>query len=144
MPFHMSLGRQGSLVDAHKYNYRFLPHSTAEELLEGQPILKYLPHQPTEVSLASFLFFYFFQRFYLFLERGEGTEKERRETSMCGCLSCAPTWDLTHNPDLCPDWKSNPQSFRPQVIPQSLSHTSQGSINPLSLGIMSRRPLVKM
>ena len=28
---------------------------------------------------------------YLFLERGEGREKGR-ETSMCGCLSCAPTW----------------------------------------------------
>ena len=28
---------------------------------------------------------------YLFLERGEGKEKER-DTSMCGCLSHAPYW----------------------------------------------------
>ena len=32
---------------------------------------------------------------YLFLERGEGREKEKeRETSVCGCLSHAPTRDL--------------------------------------------------
>ena len=29
---------------------------------------------------------------YLFLERGEGREKEM-ETSMCGCLLCAPHWE---------------------------------------------------
>ena len=34
-------------------------------------------------------FFFFFLRFYSFLERGEEREKER-ETSMCGCLSSAP------------------------------------------------------
>ena len=28
---------------------------------------------------------------YIFLERGEGKERER-ETAMCGCLSCAPYW----------------------------------------------------
>ena len=34
----------------------------------------------------------FFKDFiYLFLEKGEGREKER-ETSMCGCLSCTPNW----------------------------------------------------
>ena len=33
--------------------------------------------------------FFFFLRFYSFLERGEEREKER-ETSMCGCLSSAP------------------------------------------------------
>ena len=34
----------------------------------------------------------FFKDFiYLFLERGEGKEKER-ETSMCGCVSHAPYW----------------------------------------------------
>ena len=32
-----------------------------------------------------------FLRFYLFLDRGEGREKER-ETLMCGCLSSAPYW----------------------------------------------------
>ena len=36
---------------------------------------------------------FFFIDIYLILERGEGKEKEReRNTSMCGCLSCAPYW----------------------------------------------------
>ena len=26
---------------------------------------------------------------YVFLEKGEGKEKEKGETSMCGCLFCA-------------------------------------------------------
>ena len=34
---------------------------------------------------------HFFQKDFLFLERGEGKEKER-ETSMCGCLSSTPYW----------------------------------------------------
>ena len=40
------------------------------------------------------VFFFFLKKIlfiYLFLERGEGREKER-ETSMCGCFSHAPYW----------------------------------------------------
>ena len=37
------------------------------------------------------------KRFYLFLE-GKGGRKREGETSMCGCLSCAPYW----GPDLQP------------------------------------------
>ena len=33
----------------------------------------------------------FFNLIYLFLERGEGREKERK-TSMCGCISWTPYW----------------------------------------------------
>ena len=39
---------------------------------------------------------------YFYLERGEGKEKERKETSMCGCLSCTPYrgpgWQPRHVP----------------------------------------------
>ena len=39
------------------------------------------------------IYFNFFQDFiYLFLERGEGKEKGRTETSMYSCLSCTPNW----------------------------------------------------
>ena len=41
-----------------------------------------------QISFFKQLFYLFI---YLFLERGEGRETER-ETSMCGCLSCAPYW----------------------------------------------------
>ena len=34
---------------------------------------------------------FFFEIIYLFLDRGEGRKREK-ETSMCGCLSCAPYW----------------------------------------------------
>ena len=47
-------------------------------------------------------------------------ERERgKETSMCGCLSCAPTRDLAHNPGMCPDWESNQLPFGLQVGTQS-------------------------
>ena len=48
----------------------------------------------------------------LFLGQREGREKER-ETSMCGCLLCAPTGDLPCNPGMCPDWESN---LQPSVV----------------------------
>ena len=35
----------------------------------------------------------FLKIFYLSLERGEGREKRGRETSVCGCLLCAPYWE---------------------------------------------------
>ena len=42
-------------------------------------------------SLHTFFFKIKKKIFYLLLERVEGKEKER-ETSKCGCLSCAPYW----------------------------------------------------
>ena len=64
---------------------------------------------------------YHFLRFiYLFLERGEGKEKESgRETSVCGCLLCTPNWDLAHNPGVCPDWEWNWPPFGLQAGSQS-------------------------
>ena len=63
--------------------------------------------------------FYFFLRFYLFLERGEGKAKER-ETLMCGCLSHAPYCaNQACNPGMSPDWESNWQPFDLQVRAQS-------------------------
>ena len=46
-------------------------------------------------------------------------EKEREETSMCGCLSIAPTGDMADNPVMCPDWKSNHRPFSLQAGIQS-------------------------
>ena len=53
---------------------------------------KKMKTQPSLPPNHIYLTFIFFKDFiYLFLERGEGREKER-ETSMCGCLSHAPCW----------------------------------------------------
>ena len=38
---------------------------------------------------------------------------------MGGCLSCAHTRDLAHNPGMCPDWESNQQPFASQAPAQS-------------------------
>ena len=43
------------------------------------------------LSIVTFFFFFLEDIIYLFLERGR--EEERgRDTSMCGCLLCAPYW----------------------------------------------------
>ena len=56
---------------------------------------------------------------YVFLERGEGTEKERQK-HQCVVASCTPpTGDLAHNPGVCPDWESNQWPFSLQASTQS-------------------------
>ena len=49
----------------------------------------------------------FFKRFYLFLERGEGREREG-ERHQCAVVSLMPpTGVLARNPGKCSDWESN-------------------------------------
>ena len=65
-----------------------------------------------------------FEVFYLFLERGEGREKERERNIGCaGDISVAsctpPAWGLARNPGMCPDWESNQQPFGSQAGAQS-------------------------
>ena len=62
---------------------------------------------------------------YLFLETGEGREKDR-EISVCGCLSHASYGNLDHNPcALTGNGASDPLVHRPALNP--LNHTSQGN-----------------
>ena len=56
---------------------------------------------------------------YLFLDRGKGGRKKKRETSMCGCLSHTHTRDLAYNPGMCPDWELNWWPFGSQASTQS-------------------------
>ena len=65
-------------------------------------------------------FVVFFKDFiYLFLDRGEGREKERERNIHVWLLSCAPNWDLARNPGMCPDWEWNQRHFALQVRTQS-------------------------
>ena len=57
---------------------------------------------------------------YLFLERGKGGRKRGRETSMCGCLLCAPHWGPSLQPRHVP-WLG--------IKPATLSFTGQCSIH---------------
>ena len=61
---------------------------------------------------------------YLFLERGEGREKEREKHQCVVASHVVPTGDLACNPGMCPDWELNWQPFASQLNP--LSYTSQG------------------
>ena len=56
---------------------------------------------------------------YLFLERGKGGRKRRRETSMCGCLSLGPhrgTWSATQVCALTGNRTGNPLVHSPRSI----------------------------
>ena len=53
-------------------------------------------------------FVIFFKDFiYLFLERGEGKEKEEEKHLCVSAFLKPPTGDLAYNPGMCPDWESS-------------------------------------
>ena len=57
---------------------------------------------------------------YLFLDRGEGREKEReRNINVWLSLTCPFTRDPAHNPGMCLDWELNQQRFGFQASTQS-------------------------
>ena len=61
----------------------------------------------------------FFSRFYLFLEKGEGREKDGEKHQCVVASRVIPTGDLACNPGMCPDWESNQRSFGLQAGTQS-------------------------
>ena len=74
---------------------------------------------PLSVVQSPFCFQNIFLKiFYLCIFRQRGRERER-ETSMCGCLSNALSWDLAHNPGMCRDWELNLRPFGSQAGAQS-------------------------
>ena len=85
---------------------------TLHWMLQLKSVLLYFMSAISIIRVISF-----FLRFYFFLERGEGREKERERNIHVWEIhqSVAPrthlTGDLAHNPGLCPDWESNQWSF---------------------------------
>ena len=72
-----------------------------------------------------------FLRFiYLFLERGEGREKEREKNVHVQLVAShtPPTGDLACNPGMCPDWKLNQQPFVSLASTQSTEPHQPGLI----------------
>ena len=66
--------------------------------------------------------------FILFLDRGEGKEKEGEKHQCVVVFHVPPTGDLACDTGMCPDWESNRQPCGLQATPvfNPLSHTSQG------------------
>ena len=72
--------------------------------------------------------FFFLDFIYLFLDRREGTEKDKKKSINVWLPLMPLTESLAHNPGQCPDWEStlHPLVLRPGL--STLSHTSQGMI----------------
>ena len=89
-----------------------------------------LIHLKVLVNFLPFLFLciLFFKDFiYLFLERGEGWEKEReRNINAWTSLVCPPTGDLARNPGMCPDQNRTGDPLVCMLALNPLSYTSQG------------------
>ena len=73
------------------------------------------------------IWFYFFKILFIYFREGKGGRKKGRETSMCGCLSCAPcwgTWPTTQASALTGNQAGDLLVCNPVL--HTLSHTSQG------------------
>ena len=76
----------------HFRNFTLVMHgdtvSQTEVFLSPNPVLFQLQYM-----LKITLLFYFVKILFIYFYReGKGRRKRGRETSMCGCLSCAPYW----------------------------------------------------
>ena len=75
--------------------------------------------------------FFLFFRFYLFIfkERGREREREGKKHQCVVASHVAPAGNLVCNPGMCPDWESNWQPSGSQPTLNTLSYTSQGQIS---------------
>ena len=79
-------------------------------------------HRGERVVHKRFLFFifYFFKDFiYSFLERGKRGEIEGEKHKRVVVSHAPSTGDLACNPGMCPDWESNWRPFHSQAVTQS-------------------------
>ena len=92
-----------------------------------------------------FIFTIFKDFIYLLLERERGRDGEReREKHQCAretlisCLShpTPRTWDLAHNPGMCPNWESNQRPFCSQASAQS-NEPHQAGLSDIFLNVHS-------
>ena len=74
--------------------------------------------------------FIFFLRFYLFLDRGEGREKEKERNIDQLPLTHTPNRGLAYNPGMCPDWESNwwPFSLQDDAQPTEPNQPGQFTV----------------
>ena len=98
------------------------------------PAAFYSTQKPLCVPLRLDLFSFFKKDFIIiFLEKGEGNEKERERNIDVGLPCTPPAGDLARNPGLCPDRESNWWLFGLQAGAQSTESQQPGLNSELSL-----------
>ena len=75
-----------------------------------------------------FFFFTFFLSFFLFREREREGEREGEKHQCVGASPRSPTWDLAHNPRMCPDWELNWWPFGLQANTESTEPHQSGQL----------------
>ena len=63
--------------------------------------------------IPSYLIYYFFKRFYLFVFKQRGRKRGKHQCVVASHVP--PTGGLAHKPGTCPDWESNWQPFGSQA-----------------------------
>ena len=142
------LGRQWALVSCgpllffatdHQSTWGFQAENYWSTSLSSQNPKEH-HHSCTEIYYFHVFFFYIFGCIfedYLFLERGEGREKERERNINVWEIhwlvaSCMPsTGDLIRNPDKALTWNWTSDLLVCKLALSPLGHTSQGNISPL-------------
>ena len=69
--------------------------------------------------MIPFIYLFFKDFIYLFLDRGEGNEWEGEKHQCVVAYHTPPPGGLGHNPGMCPDWESNRRPFGLQASTQS-------------------------
>ena len=93
------------------------------------------------VFVVCVLFCFFLRIFiYLFLERKGG--KRGRETSVCGCLLCAPYWGSSLQPRHVPWLGINWRPFGSQAGPQPTEPHQPGQMAYFELSLLPSRQVV--
>ena len=87
---------------------------------------------------------FFKKRFYLFISRARGREREREGTEhQCVVAShTSPAGNLARNPGMCPDWELSRRPFSLQASTQSTEPHQPGRIMPFDLTRTFHLPLV--
>ena len=89
-------------------------------------------------SYGMCLFFFMKDFICLFLERGQGRDKEReRNINVWLLLTCPLGGDLASNPGMCPDWESNRQPFGSQATTQYTEPQQPRNYLPFSYLLIS-------
>ena len=120
-------------------------HSVGQRLLSGQKKIIHGKRMefPLKIKYGTsifqkdciYLFTYLLTYLFIYREREREGEREGKKHQCVVASQVPPTRDLACNPDMCPDWESNQQSFTSQAGIQSTKPHQPGLELPFDLVI---------